>query len=128
MDAIRHDGGTVITPNMWASVEEYIDAVRAEPGVDAIRALRGWLKRGLRDFGLRCLEVREEPQTQETKMPIDLTDTKPQSSPIPPGIYRLRAKLMAGTAGSDYLLKRAKNGVQLMLRARVHRARGTSRL
>jgi hypothetical protein len=30
MDAIRDDGGTVITPNMWASVEEYLDAVRAE--------------------------------------------------------------------------------------------------
>jgi hypothetical protein len=55
------------------------------------------------------------PQTQEAKMPIDLTDTKPQSSPIPPGIYRLRAKLMAGIAGTEHLLKRAKNGVQLML-------------
>lgn len=29
-------------------------------GVDAIKALRGWLKRGLRDFGLRCLAIQEE--------------------------------------------------------------------
>ena len=41
-------------------------------------------------------------------MPIDLTDTEPQSSPIPPGVYRLRARLMAGTAGTEHLLKRAK--------------------
>jgi hypothetical protein len=32
--------------------------VRAEPGVvDEIRALRAWLKQGLRLFGLRCVEV-----------------------------------------------------------------------
>jgi hypothetical protein len=28
MEAIRDDGGTVITPNMWASAQEYLDAVR----------------------------------------------------------------------------------------------------
>ena len=90
---------------------------RAKPGVDAIRALRAWLKTGLRMFGLRCVEVREELQTQEAVMAINLTDTEPQSdrSPIPPGVYRLRARLMAGTAGTDHLLKVAKNGVQLML-------------
>lgn len=50
-------------------------------------------------------------------MPIDLTDTKSQDdrSPIPAGVYHLRAKLMPGTEGSDYMLKRAKNGVSLML-------------
>ena len=37
----------------------YMLQVRAKPGVDAIRALRAWLKRGLRDFGLRCLDIRE---------------------------------------------------------------------
>jgi hypothetical protein len=32
--------------------------VRAQPGVvDEIRALRGWLKAGLRTYGLRCVEV-----------------------------------------------------------------------
>jgi hypothetical protein len=36
----------------------YLLTVRPEPGVDGIRALRAWLKRGLRDFGLRCEEVK----------------------------------------------------------------------
>jgi hypothetical protein len=31
--------------------------IRAEPGVDAVRALRAWLKRGLRDYGLVCVDV-----------------------------------------------------------------------
>jgi hypothetical protein len=35
----------------------YVLTVRPEPGVDHIRALRAWLKRGLRDFGLRCVEI-----------------------------------------------------------------------
>src|SRR5262249_14548778 len=30
MEAIRDDGGSVITPNMWASAQEYLDAVRAQ--------------------------------------------------------------------------------------------------
>ena len=93
----------------------YVLQVRAEPGVDATRALRAWLKTGLQMYGLRCVEVREEPQTQEAIMPIDLTDTKSQSDPIPAGVYRLRAELMAGTAGTDHLLKVARNGVDLML-------------
>jgi hypothetical protein len=38
----------------------FVLCVRAEPGIDAIRALRAWLKRGLRDFGLRCLAIHEE--------------------------------------------------------------------
>jgi hypothetical protein len=38
--------------------------IRAEPGVDAIRALRGWLKVGLRTFGLRCVEI--TPKEKET--------------------------------------------------------------
>ena len=93
----------------------YVLQVRAEPGVDATRALRAWLKTGLQMYGLRCVEVREEPQTQEAIMPIDLTDTESQSDPIPAGVYRLRAKLMAGTAGTDHVLKVARNGVDLML-------------
>jgi hypothetical protein len=32
----------------------------AEPGVDAVRALRGFLKLALRRFGLRAIEAREE--------------------------------------------------------------------
>jgi hypothetical protein len=93
----------------------YTLRIRPEPRVDAIRSLRAWLKRGLRDFGLRCLSVCEEPQTQETNMPLDLSNEPSQESPLPAGVYRLRAKLMTGTAGTDFLLKRAKNGVSLML-------------
>jgi hypothetical protein len=38
----------------------YMLRVRPEPGVvDAIRALRGWLKLGLRTFGLRCVSIEE---------------------------------------------------------------------
>ena len=35
----------------------YLLTVRAEPGVDDVRALRAWLKIGLRTFGLRCLGI-----------------------------------------------------------------------
>jgi hypothetical protein len=41
--------------------------VQAEPGVDAIRNLRAWLKRGLREFGLRCVSIKEVKQ-KETNM------------------------------------------------------------
>ena len=47
-------------------------------------------------------------------MALDLSNIDPQV-PVPAGVYRLRAKLMAGTAGTDFLLKRAKNGISLML-------------
>jgi hypothetical protein len=40
--------------------------VRAEPGVDSIRALRAWLKIGLRTFGLKVLEI--TPKQKEAKM------------------------------------------------------------
>jgi hypothetical protein len=44
----------------------FVVQVRAEPGVDAVRALRGWLKRGLRDFGLKCVGI--TPREMEDKM------------------------------------------------------------
>jgi hypothetical protein len=34
--------------------------VQAEPGVNAIRSLRAWLKIGLRTFGLRCVSIKQE--------------------------------------------------------------------
>jgi hypothetical protein len=49
----------------------YVVIVRAEPGVDGIRALRAWLKRGLRDFGLRCVEI--TPKEKETTT-MDMRD------------------------------------------------------
>jgi hypothetical protein len=47
----------------------FVLTVRAEPGVDAIRALRAWLKRGLRDFGLRCVGItpNEEEMTMDAR-------------------------------------------------------------
>jgi hypothetical protein len=37
---------------------------RVEEGIDEIRALRAWLKVGLREFGLVCVEVCEEDNQQ----------------------------------------------------------------
>src|SRR5262249_39024778 len=37
----------------------YLLKVRAKQG-DGIRGLRAWLKRGLRDHGFRCVEIRED--------------------------------------------------------------------
>jgi hypothetical protein len=52
----------------------YLLTVRAEPGVDAIRALRAWLKIGLRTFGLKCVGI--TPREEETAM--DLRDYAPK--------------------------------------------------
>jgi hypothetical protein len=41
---------------------------RAEEGVDEIRALRAWLKIGLRTFGLKCMEI--TPREKETAMDL----------------------------------------------------------
>jgi hypothetical protein len=44
----------------------YVLMVRAMPGVDDIRALRSWLKIGLRTFGLRCVGI--IPKNEEKAM------------------------------------------------------------
>lgn len=36
-------------------------SLRAEPGIDAIRALRWVLKSLLRQYGMRCVDIRREP-------------------------------------------------------------------
>jgi hypothetical protein len=50
--------------------------VRAGTGVDAIKALRGWLKSGLRNFGLRCLAVYEDanPNSRRSNMAISINE------------------------------------------------------
>jgi hypothetical protein len=56
--------------------------VQAEPGVNAIRSLRAWLKIGLRTFGLHCVsieQVTKQPSIQESKM-VDMR--KYTSGPI----------------------------------------------
>jgi hypothetical protein len=52
----------------------YLITVRAEPGVDGIRALRAWLKIGLRSFKLRCVEVQESKQQGRMKMGMDMRE------------------------------------------------------
>jgi len=47
--------------------------IRAEAGVDAIRNLRQWLKQGLRRFGLRCVDIRQEHDNQ---LPADASHDK----------------------------------------------------
>jgi hypothetical protein len=46
----------------------YVLMVRAERGVDSVRALRAWLKIGLRTFGLRCVEVQESKHQGSVEM------------------------------------------------------------
>jgi hypothetical protein len=90
--------------------------VRAEPDTrDEIRRLRAWLKRGLRDFGLRCLDIHQEQG--RTTMAINLNDTPTQRDRelAPPGVYCLKAEVTPGGAGDGGILRRAKNGRSLML-------------
>jgi hypothetical protein len=91
--------------------------IGAEPGIDATRSLRAWLKRGLRDFGLRCLDVHQE-QTGGSVMAINLNNvgTQRDREVIPDGVYALKAQVIAGGCGDDGLLRRGtKNKRQLMI-------------
>jgi hypothetical protein len=57
------------------------------------------------------LDVHEVQQQEEKDMGINVHDAGPQRddySLIPPGVYRLRARVIAGDAGSDGNLLRAK--------------------
>jgi hypothetical protein len=103
----------------------FVLRVRAEPGTDSIRSLRAWLKRGLRDFGLRCLDVHLE-QRRSNPMTINLNNVETQRdrTPVPDGVYRLRARVIPGGVGSDGMLRRARNGRQLMLELECTVARG----
>jgi hypothetical protein len=38
----------------------FLIRLRAKPGIDAIKAIRAFLKTALRRFGLICIEAREE--------------------------------------------------------------------
>ena len=73
---------------MKPSRSVFVLRVRAEEGVDEIHALRGWLKIGLRTFGLRCVEVQEDKQRRREKM-----DTRKFSAgPIKPDDVRDAAR------------------------------------
>jgi hypothetical protein len=95
----------------------FVLRVRAELGVDAIRNLRQWLKRGLRDFGLRCEALHEEAEERGSVMAINLNNTPTQKNPppIPPGVYQLRIEVRPGGAGNDGVLRRAKKNPQLLM-------------
>ena len=43
----------------------FVLRMQAEPGVEVIRSLRGWLKQGLREFGLRCVSIEEVTKEDE---------------------------------------------------------------
>jgi hypothetical protein len=53
----------------------FVLRVRAEPGVNVIHSLRAWLKRGLRDFGLKCISISEE-QVNQGKENTTMTDMR----------------------------------------------------
>jgi hypothetical protein len=93
--------------------------VRAEPGVpggpSVYQRLRGWLKRGLRDYGLRCLEI-QQVNTENATMAINLNEADNQDRAImPAGPYWVKARIRPGQAGDDGLLRLAKNAHSLML-------------
>jgi len=56
--------------------------VRAEPGVDAIRSLRAWLKRGLRSYSLRCVDIR---QVHDTESEVSVHKTESAAEGVLPG-------------------------------------------
>jgi len=90
--------------------------VRAEPGVDAIRGLRAWLKRGLREYGLRCLEIQQVNDRENEDMAINLNDADDQDrSVMPPGPCWVKSRVKRGNSGDDGLLRLAKNQHSLML-------------
>jgi hypothetical protein len=85
---------------------------------DVIRSLRAWLKRGLRDFGLKCVDVREANE-EETDMTFNYSDADSQDdrSPIPDGLYKLKVSVKRGGHGPDRMLSLAKNQRGLMVKA-----------
>ena len=91
----------------------FVVHVRAEPGVDVIRALRGWLKVGLRNFGLRCISINHG----ENVMGYDFAKEEKQQEALPPDTYRLKMKIQPGGFGENDLLTRSKSGSVDQLKA-----------
>jgi hypothetical protein len=92
----------------------FVLRVRAEEGVDEIRALRAWLKRGLRDFGLICVEAYQEQERGGRKMSISYADADDQGL-IPFSVYRLKAEVVLGGHGDDGTLTLASTGHSMHL-------------
>jgi hypothetical protein len=93
----------------------FVLRVQAEPGVDVIRSLRAWLKRGLRDYGLRCVRIQQVSE-KENEMAINLNDADDQRPKVmPPGAYWVKARVRPGNSGPDGQLRLATNQYSLML-------------
>src|SRR5215471_14082931 len=69
MEAIRDDGGTVITPNMWASAQEYLDAVRAQAGELMLDRTAGQKTR----LAVLCEAAGMAPQLARVTQPFGIT-------------------------------------------------------
>jgi hypothetical protein len=82
--------------------------VRAEHGDArrAIRSLRAWLKRGLRDYGLVCTQAYQQGGSE---MAISYADAEDKRSLLPPGPYQLKAEVLLGSHGADNTLMLAAN-------------------
>jgi hypothetical protein len=90
--------------------------IRAEEGVDEIRALRAWLKRGLRDFGLVCVGAYQEQERGGREMPINYADAEDQRPDlIPDGVYQFKAEVILGGHGEDGALTLASSGRSMHL-------------
>jgi hypothetical protein len=93
----------------------FVPRICAKEGVDEIRALRAWLKRGLRDFGLVCVEAYQEQGGRE--MAINYADAEDQQSRdlFPGGVYPLKAEVILGGHGEDGTLTLASSKRSLHL-------------
>jgi hypothetical protein len=69
MEAIRDDGGATITPNMWASAEEYLDAVRAQAGELMLDRTAGQKTR----LAVLCEAAGMTPQLARVTQPFGIT-------------------------------------------------------
>jgi hypothetical protein len=69
METIRDDGGTVITPNMWASSQEYLDAVRAQAANLMLDRTAGQKTR----LAVFCEAVGMAPQLARVAEPFGIT-------------------------------------------------------
>jgi hypothetical protein len=101
---------------------------------DAIKALRAWLKSGLRNHGLRCVSIEEESsearraiaeqetqieedEQQEVTMPVfDVRKTDDDQRSVPPeGIYAFEVNVVPGNAGPDGMLRAMKKDMRQLM-------------
>jgi hypothetical protein len=69
MDAIRDDGGTVITPSMWASAQEFLEVARMQAGALMLDRTKGQKTR----LAVICEAVGMAPQLARVAEPYGIT-------------------------------------------------------